>query len=497
VWWKILLGFVAAIVIAVSLISTQVNVSLGWIQSFLFGIGSTPDESTIQSRLTVPEGFSVGIYAANVNGVRFIEFTDAGDLVVAQIFESNVVLLKRDKDQDGRADGKVILLENLIDPSSIDFHEGYLYVAESNAVGRIKFDHASGSTIGDYERIITGLTNNGLHTKKTIRFGPDGLLYMSSGSTCNVCNEKDDRRAAITRYQPDGSGEQRYATGLRNAVGFDWSPIDGELYATDNGRDLLGNDYPPCELNRIEEGKFYGWPYINGFGDLDPDMGDESKLAEATSPVHGFRAHNAPLGIRFLKGADLPEEYKGAALVALHGSWNRAELDGYKVVSLHRSGDEGNEIVEKDFLAGFEKDGDFIGRPVDIAEGPDGCIYVSDDHGMAIYRVCYGIKQLDASLATQVAEVITETGLESFDEAQLKDLRTRGEQLFRTRGCVGCHAVNVEKPAFGMRLLKDLSSTHNVTTLRTLYKSPKPPMPPVRLANKEEELELSAYLLSL
>ncbi len=205
-----------------------------------------------------------------------------------------------------------------------------------------------------------------------------------------VCEEKDPRRAAILRYRPDGTGEEIYATGLRNAVGFDWRPGSGELYATDNGRDLLGDDFPPCELNRIVKGGFYGWPYANGDRVKDPDYGDGQgdRVRASIPPVHAFRAHNAPLGITFVRGQGVPPAYRHAALVALHGSWNRTRKDGYKVVSLHWR--EKGGIEERDFAVGFEVDGNVIGRPVDVVEGPDGAFYISDDYASAVYRVAFG-----------------------------------------------------------------------------------------------------------
>ena len=490
-WWKILIGLITAIALGLFALIKSVGITPGIINHSLLGDGAdTPSQQVVQSRLKVPEGFSVGLYAVNLVNARVIMFTRTGDLLVAQPRESTVSILARDANRDGKADGQRVLLDNLYRPSSIDFYGEYLYIGESNAVGRIRFDHDSGETIGEYERIITGLGDAGNHWTKTIRFGPDGFLYLSSGSTCNVCIEADGQRAAMTRYHPDGTGEERFATGLRNAVGFDWAPFDNQIYATDNGRDLLGDDFPPCELNRVELGKFYGWPHVNGFGEPDPDFGDPSKLTEATSPVHGFRPHNAPLGIRFITLADFPDDYHQSALVALHGSWNRSSYDGYKVVSLHRTPDGG--FTEKDFLAGFEDDGNIIGRPVDVTGGPDGCAYVSDDYGMAIYRVCYGVEQ--NAIAAPVATVILETGLEAFDVDSLAELQSRGEHLFRTRGCLGCHVITQGKAPFGMRPLTALNTKYTLDSLAAFYKTPTPPMPPVRL-NEEEQLALSAYLL--
>jgi glucose/arabinose dehydrogenase len=196
----------------------------------------------------------------------------------------------------------------------------------------------------------------------------------------------------MMRMRPDGSEAEIFATGLRNSVGFDWSPWDGALYATENGRDLLGDDFPPDELNRVERGHFYGWPYVNGMGVLDPDFGKDNpgKLAETTVPAHGFRPHNAPLGMTFLRAGHLPAEYQRTALVALHGSWNRRQLDGYKVVALQWQAD--GSIVEHDFLTGFLTESKLIGRPAGVLQGIDGAIYVSDDYAGVIYRVTYAGK---------------------------------------------------------------------------------------------------------
>lgn len=492
-WWKILLGLLATFAVGFMVLLSRVDITPGIILHSILGTGGgTPSEETMASRLKAPDGFSVGLYAKGVENARFIEFTENGDLLVSQPRNATISLIERDRDDNGISDGQRILMKDLNRPHGIDFYNGYLYVAESDAIGRIKFDHQKGEVLGAYERIISGLGDTGNHWTKSIRFGPDGLLYLSSGSTCNVCKEEDQQRATITRYQPDGSDEERVATGLRNSVGFDWAPFDQQLYATDNGRDLLGDDYPPCELNRIETGKFYGWPNVNGFGDTDPDFPDKAMEAIAVPPVHGFRPHNAPLGIRFITGNEMPDRYHGAALVALHGSWNRNTYDGYKVVSLHWNG---KVFEERDFLSGFEKDGDVIGRPVDIAEGPDGCAYVSDDFGLAIYRVCYGVEQQMTAIAADIA--ITETGLEYLDEASLLSLQEQGQQLFQTRGCVACHVAGRNKTAFGLKPLNNISERFDVDRLATFYKAPTPPMPPVRLQGKEETLALSAYLLSL
>ncbi len=349
--------------------------------------GDAPPPESLGTRIRAPEGLSVGLFAEGVRNARFLRFTPAGDLLVSQPREGAVLLLERDADGDGRADGRRVLLDGLDRPHGLELHDGWLVVAEGGAIGRVRFDADARAVTGEYEHVVTDLPTGGNHWTRSVRIGPDGWMYVSIGSSCNVCEESDPRRAAIVRYRPDGSGEEIFATGLRNAVGFDWRPGTGELYATDNGRDLLGDDVPPCELDLVSQGGFYGWPYANGANVPDPDLGagHEEQIRSAIAPAHEFRAHNAPLGIAFVRRPDAPAELSGAALVALHGSWNRTEKDGYKVVSLHWQPD--GSIEERDFLSGFEVDGDVIGRPVDVAEGPDGAFYVSDDYAGAIYRV--------------------------------------------------------------------------------------------------------------
>ncbi len=348
-----------------------------------------PEADVIQSRLVVPEGFSVAEYASGLPNARFLRFTPTGDLLVSQPRAGHVSLLERDANADGRADGTRVLIGDLNRPHGLELHDGWLYIAEMDAIGRVRFDAAARRLLGEYERIATGLPSGGNHWSRTVRIGPDGMLYVSVGSSCNVCEERDPRRAAILRFQADGSEPELYATGLRNAVGFDWRPGTGELFATDNGRDLLGDNFPPCELNRVERGGFYGWPFANGDRVPDPDLGagNEERIEGSIPPVHGFAAHTAPLGIAFLREESTPPELVGSALVALHGSWNRTEKDGYKVVSLHWA--EDGSIRERDFLVGFEVDEDVIGRPVDVAQGPDGMIYVSDDFAGMVYRVAF------------------------------------------------------------------------------------------------------------
>jgi glucose/arabinose dehydrogenase len=382
----VLLAIIATIVAVVAWSPARIS-DARVLLDFMLGRGiAPPSAATVATQLRVPPGFRVQVYSNQVPLARVIVSTSAGHLIVSRTRQDVVSILSPDRDGDGVADDHRVLLDGLDGPHGLALHDGWLYVAERTRVSRIRFDPPTGTVSGSLEPVLTELNGDGRHRTKTIGLGPDDRLYLAQGSSCDVCIESDPRRAAIMRLRADGSDATIYATGLRNSVGFDWAPWDGALYATDNGRDLLGDDFPPDELNRIEQGRFYGWPYTHGDGVPDPEYGGRyTGTATATNPVHDFRPHNAPLGIHFLRSARLPPGYQRSALVALHGSWNRSTPDGYKVVLLHWSDD--GTITESDFLSGFLGPDGIIGRPAFVTEGPDGSIYISDDYAGVIYRV--------------------------------------------------------------------------------------------------------------
>jgi len=253
----------------------------------------------------------------------------------------------------------------------------------------------------------------------------------------------------------------------------------------------MGDDFPPCELNRIESGGFYGWPYFNGDNIPDPDMGPDPLASERAplAPAHGFRAHNAPLGITFVEPGTLPAEYERSALVALHGSWNRSSPDGYKVVSLH-FGENG--IQERDFLAGFHQDGNISGRPVDIVQGPDGAIYVSDDYAGAIYRVVYG-QAPTAAQALTVPDAASKldkqapTWLAGIDKTALAG---EGAELYAKYACASCH-----EQGENARRLDRLHERLGYDAVMDTLRAPPSPMPIFPLT-EDEQRALAVYLLN-
>jgi glucose/arabinose dehydrogenase len=478
----------------------------GPILNSMFGRGiEAPAPDVVESRIKAPEGFGVGLWADAVPGGRFMRFSPAGSLLISQPRTGRILHVLADNDGDGLSDGQRVFLEDLDRPHGIDFRDGHLYIGEASAIARIAFSESGVDSIapsGEIVRIAQGIPEGGNHWSRTLRFGPDGGLYVNVGSSCNVCEEEDPRRAALLRFEADGSGEEIYADGLRNSVGFDWRPGTNELFATDNGRDLLGNDYPPCELNRIVRGGFYGWPYANANNEPDPDFGpgNEDRIASSIAPAHPFRAHNAPLGITFLRHPSTPDGYRGAALVALHGSWNRSTLDGYKVVSLHWDAED--RISERDFLTGFQIGDDVIGRPVDVAEGPDGAIYVSDDYSGSIFRVVAGAAMTDRTVSATApgrrnapAFAAGTDPLAGLDEAERNALNDRGRQLFAEHACATCHVEGQTAPGVVVKRLGGLETKFTLSSLGDFFLVPQPPMPVFDLP-ADDRRALAAFLFS-
>lgn len=335
-------------------------------------------EALLRERIKVPEGFTFTVFARDLGRPRLLQMTASGDLIVSGHRGGNILLVKADADGDGRSDGTAVLKDGLTQPHGLVLEGDRLIVAEEHRVVSYRFD---GAALSDERLLLAGLPTGGSHSSRTVKRGPDGFLYVSIGSTCNACIEDHPWRAAMIRFR-EGEAATLFASGLRNTVGFDWHPTTGALYGVDNGRDQMGDDVPDDEVNLITEGGHYGWPFLHGLDVKDPSLGDAVLAGLTLRPMaHGLGAHVAPLSLTFLKSSP------GAALVAEHGSWNRSEKSGYRVVRLDF---EGAAIREQMFLDGCVLDEEVICRPVDVLEAPDGAIYVSDDYAGAVYRVAKG-----------------------------------------------------------------------------------------------------------
>ena len=342
-----------------------------------------------ETEVTVPAGFEANVFASGLSNPRFIAFGPDGVLYVADRGNGRIVALP-DVDGDGVADGEVVLAEDLDQPHSLVYHEGSWYVGVPSGVVRLQDTDGDGAA-DEWQTIVDDLPTDGSHRTRTVEFLPDGRMVVSVGSSCNVCEEEDPRRAAVVVYDgPGGGGERIFASGLRNAVGLAVHPETGELWATNNGRDLMGDDVPPETVYIVKEGLDYGWPRCHSGDVIDPEFGGPDACQDVAQPVVQMQAHSAPLGLAFYTGREFPSEYWGDLFIAFHGSWNRTVPTGYNVVRLPLRGGEPQGPVEE-FAGGWLdlEANNASGRPVGLAVGPDGSLYVSDDKGGFIYRISY------------------------------------------------------------------------------------------------------------
>jgi glucose/arabinose dehydrogenase len=336
--------------------------------------------------IALPPGFEISVFASGLQEPRMMAIGPDEALYVAERGANRIVRLP-DVDADGNADLVQVVDEGLSAPSSLAFHlDGSLYVGETPRILRLSDPDAQG-VYQQRQVIIRGMPVEG-HNTRTVLISPDGEhLFVSVGSSCNVCDEEDPRRAAIVRYNPDGSGEEIYARGLRNAVGITFRPGTDELWATNNGRDMLGDDLPPETINLVQLGDDFGWPRCHAGRIIDPEFGKAQGCQGVTPPAVEMQAHSAPLGLTFYSGDQFPEEYRGNLFVAFHGSWNRSVPTGYKVVRIPF--ENGRPGPVQDFAVGWLLNGSAWGRPVDVITAPDGSIFISDDGGGIIYRIVY------------------------------------------------------------------------------------------------------------
>jgi glucose/arabinose dehydrogenase len=341
-------------------------------------------------KLTVPPGFAIDVFADKVGSVRFMAIDPAGTLLVSEPSAGRVLALP-DKNRNGKADSVQTVVTGLDQPHGLAFHDGALYIAETSRVQRFAYDPATMKAT--QPALLARLPSGGGHWTRTVVFGPDGRMYVSVGSSCNVCRESDKRRAAILRFNADGSGEQVFSTGLRNAVGLAIHPGTGALWATVNERDWRGDDLPPDYVTEVREGSVHGWPdcvTVRGRPQADTSFAKGAACDKVAPPSVEIQAHSAPIGLAFYTGTQFPEEYRGSLFVAYRGSWNRTLPTGYKIVRIRfRDGQPADLPLVEDFATGWLEGTSAWGRPVDLVVGRDGALYLSDQGGGRIYRITY------------------------------------------------------------------------------------------------------------
>jgi glucose/arabinose dehydrogenase len=340
--------------------------------------------------LSLPDGFTISIYADSVVNARSMCYSPGGTLFVSTRSEGNVYALK-DMDGDNKIDKKYILLKGGNMPNGVAFKDGNLYIAVVNRILKIENVESKLENPGTPSVVYDKYPTETHHGWKYIAFGPDGKLYVPVGAPCNICESKDPVYASLTRINADGSGFEIVQSGIRNTVGFDWHPDTKELYFTDNGRDLMGDDVPECELNYAPKEKMhFGYPYCHQGDVPDPEFGKTRKCDEFTPPAAKMGPHTAPLGMTFYTGNMFPAEYKNQIFIARHGSWNRSKKSGYDIM-LAVLNPDGSIKETKPFITGWlnPKNDDVWGRPVDMELLPDGSLLISDDYADVIYRVSY------------------------------------------------------------------------------------------------------------
>ncbi|MCB0490335.1 MAG: sorbosone dehydrogenase family protein [Cyclobacteriaceae bacterium] len=338
--------------------------------------------------IKLPPGFSISVYA-EVDNARSMALSPSGTLFVGNRSEDKVYAV-RDTDGDNKADKKWVIASGLNMPNGVAFKDGDLYVAEVSRILKFKDIENHLSDPGSPEVVYDKYPTETHHGWKYIAFGPDGKLYVPVGAPCNICESEDPIYASITRMNPDGSGLEVFASGVRNTVGFTWHPETNNLWFTDNGRDMMGDDIPPCELNTAPSaGMHFGYPYCHGGTIKDPEFGDKKPCSDFIKPVQNLNAHVAPLGVKFYTGTMFPEAYRNQIFIAEHGSWNRTKKSGHLVSLVKVEG--GAATSYETFAEGWldHESQEVWGRPVDVLFLPDGSMLISDDKGGMIFRVTY------------------------------------------------------------------------------------------------------------
>jgi glucose/arabinose dehydrogenase len=364
---------------------------LVWLLPFLLALDARAQQPLNLGRLKMPEGFHITVFAEE-DSPRMLVFSPGGVLLASDTDNGKIVALL-DPKHTGKAERAVVVLGRLRQPHGLAFYHGKLYVAETNRVRSYDWDER---TLGaSNPKQLVELPTGG-HATRTLLFH-NGKMYVSVGSSCNACVEKDPRRATVLEFNPDGSGQRIFAKGVRNAVGLAVSPKTNTIWVTENGRDWMGDDLPPERIYDLgADGGDFGWPYCYGDRIPDPNFtkAGDNRCQSVVRPKVQMQAHSAPLGLAFYEGTMFPPEYRNSLFVAYHGSWNRSLPTGYKVVRV-KLDDKGQPIGgDEDFITGWlapgeTKRGRWMGRPVGIVFGADGSMYLSDDAGGYIYRITY------------------------------------------------------------------------------------------------------------
>jgi glucose/arabinose dehydrogenase len=342
------------------------------------------------SSIKLPDGFNIEIYADRVVNARSMALSPSGVLFVGTREKGDVYALV-DSDGDYKAEKQYLIASKLNMPNGVALKNGDLYVAEVNRILRFKNIEANLEQPGQPEVIYDKFPTEKHHGWKYIAFGPDEKLYVPVGAPCNICESEDKIFNTITRMNPDGSNFEIVHSGVRNTVGFTWHPSTKELWFTDNGRDMMGDDMPSCELNRANKDFLhFGYPYCHQGNVPDPEFGNKFPCSQFVKPAQNLGAHVAPLGIEFYTGNNFPASYKNQVLLAEHGSWNRSKKSGYQL-SLVTLDENFNAIRYQPFATGWlnTTNDDVSGRPVDLEMLPDGSMLVSDDYADVIYRIYY------------------------------------------------------------------------------------------------------------
>lgn len=343
---------------------------------------ASPATDQVLSSLRIAPGFKVELYTDEVPNARSMTLAKNGTVFVGTR-QAGKVYAVIPAAMEAKPKVREIAA-NLNQPNGVAYQDGALYVAEVHRI--LRFDNVDQSLDGAPKVVRDDLPKDRHHGWRYIAFGPDAKLYVAIGAPCNVCDQP--KYASITRMNADGSGHEVVAQGVRNSVGFTWHPQTKEMWFTDNGRDWLGDDSPPCELNRVARpGLHFGFPFCHGADIKDPEFGHLGDCTKSVAPAYALGAHVAPLGLKFYSGNNFPAQYRGQLFIAEHGSWNRKVKSGYRVM---RAKLEGNDVVSYEpFIIGFHRGDEVFGRPVDVLEMPDGALLISDDQAGAIYRVSY------------------------------------------------------------------------------------------------------------